>query len=99
MLGRSTSEKVLTFKDENRKDLKSKEEVVHAFRGKMGRTFKISWEENDNFYHDTGGEVEEWKRRKEHWLREEGDVRVRDTPIITAEGEEIMEGQRERARK
>ena len=53
MLGRGTPEKVRTLKNENGRDLNSKEEVVLAFRGRMERTFK---EENEDFDHDSGRE-------------------------------------------
>ena len=62
MFGRNTSEKVRTLKDENRRDLNSKEVVARAFRGRMKRRFKISKEENEDF--DQNRERERLKNGK-----------------------------------
>ena len=45
MIGRRTTETVMTIKDENGRELKSKEGVVQAFRKRMEKTLKISQEE------------------------------------------------------
>ena len=66
MLGRKTRESAMTIKDENERELKSKEEVVLAFRRKLERTFKINEEENDEFNPVTEREVEKWLGGREN---------------------------------
>ena len=62
MLGRGIKHTVVTWKDQNGRELENGEEVVQAFYRRKKKTFKISEEENQDFCPITEGEVKEWKR-------------------------------------
>ena len=61
MLGRNTKPAVVTWRDENGRNLETEEEVVQAFYRRMKRTFRISEEDNNCFCPIKEREVENWK--------------------------------------
>ena len=98
MIGRGNNERALTRKDENWREMKTKEEVVQAFRRRMERTFKISDEKITDFNSDTKREVEEWLRQRRNQLRSKREIRITDTLTITANLiRDIFKSQREGA--
>ena len=68
MMGRKKKEEMEVIKNENGDILRTSEEMERAFRRRLGRTFYISEEENENFCEETEREVEEWVRNNENKL-------------------------------
>ena len=68
--------------------------MVWAFKERRERTFKVSEEVN----HAKEREVETWIRQRGNQLRSRGEIRIVDTPDITADlVGDIMKSSKERA--
>ena len=84
-LGRKKKPQVENIKNENEIELKTKEEIVNAFKNRLERTFKIGEEENQEFCEETEREVEEWILGSREKLQVRERVEYIDTPEIKPE--------------
>ena len=85
MLGRRRGKWVETLKNENGRELKTREEMEVAFRTRLEKIFKISEEENEDFDEEIEREVEEWRVRNRKKLRPKETIVYTDTTEITEE--------------
>ena len=85
MLGRKGKMWAEKLKNENGRELKTKEEIETAFRLRLERIFNIREEENEEFCEETEREVERWIIEIREILRPKDVVQYVDTPEINPE--------------